>query len=313
MTQARVSTSSADSTWSAHSLYVARAAQPSRDVDVRTDIWALGAVLFELLAGRPPFTGGNIPQLVHAVVNEQHASVEAMSLGLPRGIDAVISRALQKLRDARYSTIADFASDLAPFAPRHALISISRVSRLLSSQDRRVALGTDDTAIDGRSSRASSDQGTPMAWSGAKKEAAKGASKRWIGAGRDRAVAGLGIALALGWRAAATRRHQGAEGEPHIAKPAPLENESNEAKAAALPAPLAPREPLPEPVEIKPEPVEMKPEPSDRVRARREQRTSRESAIDPASAAALSAPPPAIPSAPPAPKPSGISDFGGRR
>jgi serine/threonine protein kinase len=291
----------------------------SRDVDVRTDIWALGAVLYELLIGKPPFTGGNIPQLVHSVVNEPHPSAEQQDHSLPRGIDAVITRALAKKRDERYPSIAEFASDLAPFAPRHALISVSRVSRLLSSQARGVPTGTEDTAIEGRSSRSSNGQGTPMAWSGAKKQEAvkdAGSGKRvGLVVAAIIVLLGLGIAIALGVRGG------GPEEELPIAKPAAP---SDVVRSAAAPAPVAPppaprEEPAP-PVEqaeaapaavapAAPAPAAESAVSGERPRPRRERAVStREAATEPA------APPQAASPAAPAPKPSsGISDFGGRR
>jgi serine/threonine protein kinase len=290
----------------------------SRDVDVRTDIWALGAVLYELLIGKPPFTGGNIPQLVHSVVNEPHPSAEQQDHSLPRGIDAVITRALAKRRDERYPSIAEFASDLAPFAPRHALISVSRVSRLLSSQDRGVPTGTEDTAIDGRSSRSSrssSAQGTPMAWSGAKKETVKDAGN---GKRTGLVLAAIIVLLGLGMAIAFGMRGGEPEEELPIARPA---TPSDVVPSAAAPAPVEPPPSLREEPAV-PAVVEQAAPPeapaqeatpaessADRTRPRRERTVStREAATEPA------APPPTAPPAAPAPKPtSGISDFGGRR
>jgi serine/threonine protein kinase len=100
----------------------------ARDVDRRTDIWALGVVLFELLTGRTPFSGDSIPQLVNSVLHDQPPSFASCEVTAPDGLEAALARSLAKVRDQRYGSVAEFVSALAPYASRHGALSV-RMSR----------------------------------------------------------------------------------------------------------------------------------------------------------------------------------------
>jgi TolB-like protein len=79
-------------------------------VDLRSDLFALGIVLYEMVAGRPPFGGGSIFEVATAILKD-----EPPALGGASGVialDRVIQRALRKAPDARYQTAAAFAQDL---------------------------------------------------------------------------------------------------------------------------------------------------------------------------------------------------------
>jgi serine/threonine-protein kinase len=83
-----------------------------RALDGRSDIFATGAVLYEMLTGERAFGGANITTVILKVVNQQPEPVRHRNPNLPPGIEAVIDRALQKDPALRYQTMGEMASDL---------------------------------------------------------------------------------------------------------------------------------------------------------------------------------------------------------
>jgi len=85
----------------------------ARDVDARTDIWALGVVIYECLSGRRPFDAESFSALVVRVTAEPPTPLPA---SIASGLADVVYRCLEKHPDNRFRTIADLAGALAPFA-----------------------------------------------------------------------------------------------------------------------------------------------------------------------------------------------------
>jgi serine/threonine-protein kinase len=102
-----------------------------KDVDHRSDIWALGVILFELLAARPPFEGEELMQIITQIVHGQHTSLAAVRPGVPQEAVAAIDRCLQKDRAARFANVGELAVALRPLAPKRARVSVERISRIV--------------------------------------------------------------------------------------------------------------------------------------------------------------------------------------
>jgi eukaryotic-like serine/threonine-protein kinase len=105
----------------------------ARDVDTRTDIWALGAILYECLSGNPPFNADTVPQLCAMVLQQEPEPLRTLRPELPPAVDAIASRCLRKAPPDRYANVAELAVALAELAPRHARTSVQRISRVLEA------------------------------------------------------------------------------------------------------------------------------------------------------------------------------------
>jgi pimeloyl-ACP methyl ester carboxylesterase len=82
-------------------------------VDHRTDLWALGVVLYEMLAGRPPFSGNTRKALFVAIQSCEPTGLTTFRPDLPPELEAVIERLLEKDRTARFSDAHEAAAALA--------------------------------------------------------------------------------------------------------------------------------------------------------------------------------------------------------
>ncbi|HTB57318.1 MAG TPA: serine/threonine-protein kinase, partial [Polyangia bacterium] len=78
------------------------------DIDARTDIFAFGAIVFEMLAGRPPFLGETLAAVIHAVVYAPTPPLRELAPETPPAVAAAVERALAKERDARFPDVGSF-------------------------------------------------------------------------------------------------------------------------------------------------------------------------------------------------------------
>jgi serine/threonine-protein kinase len=85
-------------------------ASADRDLDGRTDIYALGAVLYEMLAGEPPHTGPSAQAVVAKLMTEDPKPLTQSRRTVPPHIDDAVMRALSKLPADRWQTAAEFAN-----------------------------------------------------------------------------------------------------------------------------------------------------------------------------------------------------------
>jgi tRNA A-37 threonylcarbamoyl transferase component Bud32 len=87
-----------------------------KDIDLRTDIYAFGVVLYEALTGRPPYQAANLPQLVAKMAHTHPAAPRAVRPDIPDALDRLIQRAMAKDRELRFSSLVELIEELQPFA-----------------------------------------------------------------------------------------------------------------------------------------------------------------------------------------------------
>lgn len=166
-------------------------------VDGRTDIWSLGVVLYEMIAGRPPFLAHDGESLVHAILTDEPLPLGSLRPGTPAKVEAVVARALAKDAALRYASADGLRTDLTLAA---AAQSIDLRPPPVPSQGQSLLLEDEQLTLGHPSGR----QGAP-----ATATPSRPATRTWPGIG----IATL-LALVLGgavfsWRGS---RSQGEDG-----------------------------------------------------------------------------------------------------
>lgn len=190
----------------------------AKEVDTRTDVWALGVILYELLSGKTPFGGNNYPELCASILGQSPSSIRELRPDVQPELDAIVFRCLEKSPSGRYGSVAELARALLPFAPASSRAEVERMERVseragLSISAPVEAIDVDVSYDPGKSPEgdttgsAGPTQKTTAPWSGARPlEASSSPRSRtglWIGVGTATLIV-LGAGFYAGTRQGAT-------------------------------------------------------------------------------------------------------------
>jgi serine/threonine-protein kinase len=120
-------------------------ATADKEITARSDIYSLGSVPYEMLAGSPPHVGASAQQIIMKIVTEEATPVTRLRKAVPHNVASVVANALEKLPADRFGSAREFAEALANPAFTRGSATVGRGSRATPSERRPdpafVALG----------------------------------------------------------------------------------------------------------------------------------------------------------------------------
>ncbi len=103
------------------------------NLDLRTDIWSLGAVMHKLLSAAPPFDGRSRMQLCMSILQDPPVNLRSLRPELNPELAAIVDRCLAKEAEDRFQNVAEFARALEPLSPDDAKAYVEPITRIVES------------------------------------------------------------------------------------------------------------------------------------------------------------------------------------
>jgi serine/threonine protein kinase len=104
----------------------------TRDVDARSDIWSLGAILYAMLCGSPPYQGESTADLCAKIIRDPPPSLRDARADAPEGLGYAIARCLEKAPERRFGNVAELASSLVEYGSPEARASLTQILSVLA-------------------------------------------------------------------------------------------------------------------------------------------------------------------------------------
>lgn len=170
------------SAWVGSPLYMApEQMQSARDVDGRADIWSIGAILFELITGRPPYLADNLPQLCNLLLTTDPPPLSALVPDVPPAVETVVMRCLARDLSARWQSVPELIAALREARPERTSTVGTSSNALAATEFQSTIAGAVPTRTQG-------------AWGNTHPTSERKRSRVWVGAA---AVGGALVATAL--------------------------------------------------------------------------------------------------------------------
>src|SRR6267378_3383153 len=120
-----------------------------KGIDQRTDIWSIGVVLYEMIAGCVPFQGKDIHRQIIAIQESDPAPLATLVEGVPDRLEEIVAKCLAKLKDERYQTAKDLLIDLRNL--RRKLDIDAEIERTVAPAFRSTSAGVGGGSTEGSS------------------------------------------------------------------------------------------------------------------------------------------------------------------